>query len=285
MMKKHFGDKMIISVELLFVGNELLNGKITNTNAQWLCEKITKLGAQVNRITTIPDDVEIIADTLRDIIARKPDFIIISGGLGPTFDDMTLKGVEKALGENYKLELNQEALKMIEKQYELAAKLNIIKDGGLTEHRIKMASIPRNSIPLYNPVGTAPGVLIKIPDNIVITCLPGVPQEMKAIFKRSISSLIRKKTEKSGITFSKTEFIVKNRVESEIAPFVDKVMKEISGIWIKSHPKLKNGKAWVEVFISSRDDINKSKQKILEAKQKLIKLIEENGGIIELKEE
>ena len=273
---------MMITIELLFIGNELLNGKITNTNAQWLCEKITEMGATVKQITTIPDDIDIISERIKEILNRKPRFLIISGGLGPTFDDMTLQGVEKALGEDYKLELNEEALKMVEKQYKLAEKMKIIKDSGLTEHRIKMATIPKNSIPLYNPVGTAPGVLIELPDNIQLICLPGVPAEMKAIFKRYIRPIIKKEVEKIGIKYYKTTFIVDNKVESEIAPIVNDIMNEIPDIWIKTHPKLENGKAWVEVYISSSGTNDLPKKRVELAKDKLIKLIEKAGGIVKI---
>jgi molybdenum cofactor synthesis domain-containing protein len=266
-------------MELLFIGNELLNGKITNTNAQWLCEKITNLGAIVYKITTIPDDIFTIAKNIKDIITRKPDFLIISGGLGPTFDDMTLRGIEKALGENYKLQLNEKALEMVEKQYKLAKKLKIINDDGLTEHRIKMASIPRGSIPLYNPVGTAPGILIEL-DNMYLISLPGVPQEMKAIFRKSILPRITEKVSKTEMSFFKAEFIVENKVESELAPIVDKVMGKVSNIWIKTHPRLKSGMAWVEVNILCRDKEKIARKKVQKVEKELRMLIEEFGGKI-----
>ena len=272
---------MTITIELIFIGNELLNGEITNTNGQWLCHKITQIGAKVNQIITIPDNIIIISKNIKEILSRKPNFLIILGGLGPTFDDMTLKGLEKALGEEYKLELNEKALKMIKKQYKLAEKLNIIKDGGLTEHRIKMASIPKNSVPLFNPIGTAPGVLLSL-SNVELICLPGVPQEMKSIFLRSISSRIKKQVLKTGLSYSKTSFIVNNKVESEISSLVNQVMEEVQGIWIKTHPHLELGKAWVELYISCRDIKNKSTTKVNEAKRKLIKLIKKVDGIIKL---
>ncbi|MHA1753165.1 MAG: molybdopterin-binding protein [Candidatus Helarchaeota archaeon] len=276
---------MIISVELLFVGNELLNGKIINTNAQFLCEKITNIGAQVRRIITIPDDVDIISDTIKYILKSKPGFLIISGGLGPTFDDMTLKGVVKALGKEFELKLNQDALDMIEKQYKLAEKLNILKNKGLNEHKIKMATIPSNSIPLYNSAGIAPGVHIKYFDNIEIFCLPGVPKEMKSIFNSSIKSIIMNKVSQTGLKFSKTGFIVQDCVESEIAPFVNQIMSEISNVWIKTQPRLKNGKPWVEVFITCLDKQEISKDKVSDAKNRLIKLLESNDKSIKLIDE
>ncbi|MEM2876373.1 MAG: molybdopterin-binding protein, partial [Candidatus Bathyarchaeia archaeon] len=92
-----------MSVELISVGNELLIGKIVNTNANWLAKRVTTLGLRVKRITTVGDDVNEIATVLQESLSRKPRFIVVTGGLGPTFDDMTLEGVAKALGCELKL--------------------------------------------------------------------------------------------------------------------------------------------------------------------------------------
>jgi len=82
-----------------------------NTNAHWLAQQLTTLGASVRRITVIQDIVEEIADTINETVARKPQFLITTGGLGPTFDDKTLQGVAKAL--NQRLVVNPKALEMV----------------------------------------------------------------------------------------------------------------------------------------------------------------------------
>ena len=100
-----------VEVEIISVGNELLIGKVLNANAQFLSKRATTLGTKITRTTTIRDNVNEIANTLREALKRKPQFIIITGGLGPTFDDKTLQGIAKAL--NRKLEVNPEALEMV----------------------------------------------------------------------------------------------------------------------------------------------------------------------------
>lgn len=82
----------MVDVEIICVGNELLIGRILNTNAQWLAKRVTSLGATVKRILIVGGDDDEIASSIIDSLKRKPKFILITGGLGPTFDDKTLIG-------------------------------------------------------------------------------------------------------------------------------------------------------------------------------------------------
>ena len=87
---------MTCIVEIFCLGNELLIGKILKTNAQWLSRYISSLGGIVKRITVVGDDVQEISTAINEAMFRNPDFIITTGGLGPTFDDKTLKAISKA---------------------------------------------------------------------------------------------------------------------------------------------------------------------------------------------
>ena len=78
-------------VEIICIGNELLSGITLNTNAQWLANQITKVGGVVKKIIVVGDDINEIAIVIRESLKRKPDLIITCGGLGPTYDDKTLK--------------------------------------------------------------------------------------------------------------------------------------------------------------------------------------------------
>jgi len=98
------------ATEISCVGNELLSGITINMNAYWLSKKITEVGGSVKRITVIRVDVDEISLAVRESIARKPDWLIISGGLGPTYDDKTLQGVARGL--RLELELDNMALDM-----------------------------------------------------------------------------------------------------------------------------------------------------------------------------
>src|SRR5512136_1705972 len=113
-------------MEIVCIGNELLIGKISNTNAQWMSKRATCLGITVRRITVVADEVEEISAVIREALQRKPQFIATTGGLGPTFDDKTLQGLSRAL--NRRLEINQEALRMVKEKYDLYAMKNRIEN-------------------------------------------------------------------------------------------------------------------------------------------------------------
>lgn len=258
--------------ELVAVGNELLIGRILDTNSHFLAKRITILGGRVSRITIIGDDVDEVASAIRDAVRRRPSFIITVGGLGPTFDDKTLEGVAEALGKS--LTLNEEALEMVKEKYRRmeASTGRFIE---LTPPRVKMAKIPEGSKPLYNPVGTAPGVMVKHGETTIIS-LPGVPSEMEAIFNEAIAPLI-KSISKS--CFYEESLKVERVYESDLAPLIDEAMRENPMIYIKSHPRREEGKAHIELhFTTSAENIEKAKERISKAIEKISKLILSLGG-------
>ncbi|MHA1461160.1 MAG: molybdopterin-binding protein, partial [Promethearchaeota archaeon] len=179
-----------MEVEILVIGNEILIGKTLDTNSNWMAKRIVKYGHKLKRITTIEDDVGIISRTLQTILKRKPDMVLTTGGLGPTFDDMTLAGIAKGLKRE--LELNPHAYNSIKRAYEHAYKSGILKLEGMTKEREKMSYLPQGSIPLPNIRGTAPGVKLTEGETSIFI-LPGVPSEMKAIFLNVIKPILKEK--------------------------------------------------------------------------------------------
>ena len=220
-----------MDIELLMIGNEILIGKTQDTNSNWMAKRITKFGHKIKRITTIGDEVDTISKTLKDILKRKPDIIITSGGLGPTFDDMTLAGIAKGL--NREIELNQHAYKAIKKTYERAYEKGLLKLEGMTKEREKMAYLPQGSTPLPNTVGTAPGVKIT-EEKTIIFILPGVPAEMKAIFRNVITPILKQKKGK----FIERGFFFSGIGESQIAAYTNKLEEKYPQLWIKTHPRI-----------------------------------------------
>ncbi len=263
-------------IEIICVGNELLIGKIVNTNAHWLAKRATSLGMTVKRVTAVSDDVAEIATVVRESLKRKPKLIITTGGLGPTFDDRTLEGIAKAL--NHKLEVNQKALGMVRKKYETYAKEGKIEEVELTPPRVKMAKLPEGSKPLLNPVGTAPGVETKVGGTFLIA-LPGVPSEMEAIFEESVAPLIKK--EAGATMFFERSVFADGIMESALAPLIDEVMHDNSCVYIKSHPKSQEKKPHLEVHFSTTTKNHETARKCVDvAVAQLSQLIEENGGTI-----
>ena len=213
------------------IGNEILIGKTQDTNSNWMAKRITKFGHHLKRITTIGDDLDTISSTVKHILKRKPDMIITSGGIGPTFDDMTLQGI--ANGLNRSLELDQHAFDSIRKAYEHAHQRGLLQLEGMTKEREKMAYLPKGAIPLPNTVGTAPGVKI-YEDKTTIFILPGVPAEMKAMFRNIIIPLLK---EKMG-NFIEKGFLFSGIGESQIAAYTSELEKKYPQLWIKTHPRI-----------------------------------------------
>ena len=226
------------------IGNEILIGKTQDTNSNYLAKRITKYGHILRRITTIGDDLDEISNTLREIISHQPDLVIISGGLGPTFDDMTLQGVGLAL--NREIKLNQHAYNSIKKAYDQAYKRGILKLEGMTKEREKMAYLPEGSTPLPNRRGTAPGVKIN-EENVLIFCLPGVPMEMKSMFNTIVLPILKEKRGK----FVEKNFTFTGIGESQIAPYISETEERFVKLWIKTHPRLGEYGAEIEVSITA----------------------------------
>ena len=270
-------------LEIICVGNELLIGKTLNTNATWLAKRVTSLGLRVNKIVVIGDEVDEIAETLRETLRRKPDFIITTGGLGPTFDDKTLEGIAKGL--NRRLEINEEALEMVKQKYAVyLEKTGNIGKIELTPPRIKMATLPEGTRPLPNPVGTAPGVMAETEGTLIIA-LPGVPPEMEAIFDGSLAEIIKKVAGKSS--FFETSIYVEGIMESNLAPLIDSVMNHNPSVYVKSHVYTKSVvqaegvRSHIELhFSTTAEDPEIARNRLDKSVAELSELVRKNGGKI-----
>lgn len=180
-----------------------------------------------------------------------------SGGLGPTFDDMTIGSIANAL--NIPLELNQEELAKLMDRY-------TGRNLELTEARLKMVKLPKGSKALSNPVGAAPGVLMSYNKSRILI-LPGVPSEMEAILD-SVLEEIRA----SDMKYYEESFPLEGIMESALAPLVNKIMKNWKGtVYVKSHPQrseLSNPSLVIQIY-SSDKDFEIAKNKVKEAVQYL----------------
>ncbi len=269
----------MVEMEIVSVGNELLIGKTLNTNAYWIAKLSTSHGMTVRRITVVGDDVNCISAVIRETVKRKPKFIVTTGGLGPTFDDKTLEGIANALSQ--KLEINQNALRMVKEKYKALVEKGKMKKMELTPARTKMAKLPNTAQPLPNPVGTAPAVIMK-KDETLIIALPGVPSEMKSIFKESVVPLLRK--ESGTLAFFETSVFADNIMESVLAPLIDLTMRENTCVYIKSHPKGEEDKPHIELHFSTMAKQPKTARKHLtRAVHQLSEFVAKNGGSIRSK--
>ncbi len=151
-------------VALVTVGDELLAGDTVNTNAAWLGQQLADRGVDVERVTVLPDRTGDIAQVVNEYRAEF-DAVIVTGGVGPTHDDVTMDGVAAAFGRD--LERSEAALRWLE------------EEGGYAREDLTdgTADIPAGGEFIRNPNGVAPGCTI---GNVYV--LPGVPEEMKGMF-------------------------------------------------------------------------------------------------------
>jgi len=227
---------------MLAVGKELLIGRTLNTNAHWVGGRLARLGSMLKEVTTTDDDLQEISDALRASLARSPDFLIVVGGLGPTPDDMTLKGL--AVGLGVELEENPQALSLIKEHYAERGMSGV----ELTPARKKMAVLPVGAEPILNVEGTAPGVRIAS-GNCVIFSLPGVPSEMKGIYKRSVEPEVKRRL--GDLHRSYLRMKLEGIAESTLAPMIVGELKRHPTAYVKSHPRgLKGGVSHVELDVA-----------------------------------
>lgn len=172
--------------ELISVGTEILLGNITNTNATFLSEMCARLGISLYYHTVVGDNEKRLKETIRQACARS-QVVIITGGLGPTEDDITKEAAASVLG--YKLVEDAHTKKRIESFFK-----KYIKNQGnkkITENNWKQALVPKGARVLDNSNGTAPGLIMEQGDKKVIL-LPGPPGEMQPMFMESVYPYLHK---------------------------------------------------------------------------------------------
>lgn len=164
-----------MQAEIITIGDEILIGQILDTNSKWIAEELNKIGVSVYQITSVQDDRLHILKAVEEAQSNA-DIVIITGGLGPTKDDITKLTLAEYFNDT--LVLNEEIVAHIE---QLFAKINY----PFTEVNRNQALVPSTCIALKNEFGTAPGMWFA-PNNKVIVSLPGVPVEMKGLMSKSV---------------------------------------------------------------------------------------------------
>lgn len=163
-----------MNVEVISIGDELLIGQTINTNASWIGSELALRGAKVSHCAVIEDKKEAIINAL-DSALKRADAIIITGGLGPTKDDITKHTLTEYF--NTELEINEDVLKHVKGFFER-------RNREMLDVNIQQAALPKSAKILKNDLGTASGMLFEI-DNKTVISLPGVPYEMKYILTTS----------------------------------------------------------------------------------------------------
>lgn len=197
------------------IGDEILIGQITDTNSAWLGNEMTLLGIEVLKMMTIPDKTEAIHSALETALCQS-DLVVMTGGLGPTKDDITKKAIADYVGSEMQLD------------EELVARIKTYFDNRgipfLEAHK-QQCYMPVDSISLRNEMGTAPGMLFEHRGKYILS-MPGVPYEMKNIFSTSFLSEFKKLDKSKFQIYHKTIKTV-GMGESRIADLISDITEDL----------------------------------------------------------
>lgn len=207
-----------MTVELICVGTEILLGNIVNTNAAYLGEKCAELGLSCYFQTVVGDNGERLATVLKTAMGRS-DVVILSGGLGPTEDDLTKETAAEVCGK---------ALKLHEPSRAAIEKFFADKGTPPTDNNWKQAMLPEGAIVLENRNGTAPGAIMEVEETKVIL-LPGPPNELCPMFEESVVPYLETLTKQvicsrtvkiCGVGESRAETMVKDLIDAQTNPTI-----------------------------------------------------------------
>lgn len=207
--------------ELISVGTELLMGNILNTNAKYLSEQCAALGMSVYYQVTVGDNRERLSQTIRTALERS-DIIILSGGLGPTEDDLTKETVAEVLSKP--LIMDEHCRQYIENYFKKS-----LYHKNITPNNWKQAEIIEGCTVFDNPNGTAPGLMAETEDGKKIFLLPGPPNELIPLFKESVFPILvsmqngilySEMIKVCGIGESQAETLIKDLIDSQTNPTI-----------------------------------------------------------------
>ncbi len=207
--------------ELVAVGDELLYGDIVNGNAAWLGQQLADAGVRLSRSVVIGDDIEVIADAIRVALSRA-DAVLLTGGLGPTQDDLTREALASAGGVGLRRD------DFLEDQLRRRFR-RLNRD--VPDRNFRQADLPEGAESLPNERGTAPGVRMELLGGVAYA-LPGVPHEMHAMFTEAVLPDLLKRAGRPAVVVHRvlrTAGMWESAVAEALAPEVDRLEARAEG--------------------------------------------------------
>ncbi|TWT09838.1 competence/damage-inducible protein A [Streptococcus sp. sy004] len=230
-----------MKAEIIAVGTEILTGQIVNTNAQFLAEKLAELGIDVYFQTAVGDNTERLLAVL-DIARQRSDLVILSGGLGPTDDDLTKQTLARFLRRDLVVDLQAQA-----KLDDFFAQR---PSHSRTPNNARQALILEGSQPLANPRGLAIGSLLTV-DKVTYILLPGPPNELKAMFKQEVMPRLR-----SGSRLYSRVMRFFGVGESHLVTILDDLIKHQTDPTLAPYTKLGEVTLRLSTKASNQDEAN-----------------------------
>ncbi len=211
----------------LVIGNEILSGKVVDTNAAFLCGELRALGVELKRIVVIPDELDAIAEAIVDLHPRF-EVLFTSGGVGPTHDDITIEGIARGLGRR------------VIRHPVLEEKIRAFSGTKINEAQLKMADVPEGAELIYGDDLNFPAVMV---ENIYI--LPGIPELFRSKF------LALKSRFAADPYYLRVIYTSEN--ETSIAEHLNATMAEFPELLLGSYPKLNHPEYRVRLTLESKD--------------------------------
>ncbi len=221
------GEVINRTAAMLVIGNEILSGKVVDTNTPFLARELRSLGVSLQRILTIPDDVDEIAAAIRELQPRF-DWIFTSGGVGPTHDDVTIEGIAKGLGR-----------RVVRNDF-VADRIREYQKDKTTEASLRMADFPDGVELIMDQRLGFPTIKV---DNIFI--LPGIPQ----IFEAKFAAL----RERFAATPFTLRVVYTRQHEGQIAHHLNDTMAAYPELLLGSYPKIGDPEYAVKLTLESKD--------------------------------
>jgi molybdenum cofactor synthesis domain-containing protein len=214
------------SCAMVVVGNEILSGKVQDTNAYFAARELRRIGVTLKRISVVPDEIKPIGDEVVEC-ARSHDFVITSGGVGPTHDDITIEAIAQAFGR--KIVIHPELERLVRQHF-----------GDRAENGMKMADIPEGAV--LNDAGDLRFPTVQV-ENVYI--LPGIPQ----IFERKLAGLLER--------FATDPYFIRviytSAGEDRIAVFLNSCLQSYPALMLGSYPRIGDPEYRVKLTLESKE--------------------------------
>ena len=246
------------SVEIITIGDEILIGQTVDTNSAWMGGELNLIGININRITSISDNRDEIISALNEALSRA-EVVLITGGLGPTSDDLTKDTLAGYFGGKLVMDAG-----VLENITERLRRRNL----NMNENNRQQAMVPDNCKVLQNLTGTAPGMLFEKSGKIVVS-MPGVPHEMKHIMKEHVLPLLAERlpggviVHKNIMTYGVAEAILAERLTT----FEDQLPGEVRLAYLPAYGVIKLR------LTAAGSDEKKIRKSVSEQVEKLYKII------------
>jgi len=212
---------------IVVIGNEILSGKVTDTNSPFLARELRRIGVDLRKVVVIPDELEEIEEAVRSF-HRAYDFVFTSGGVGPTHDDVTIEGVARAFGVP------------VVREPGLEARLREFYKDKVNDARLKMSEVPEGAELIFGGALAFPTMKI---ENVYV--LPGIPEILQSKFL-SIAGRF------SGTPYH-LRIVYTREGEGAIAEYLHETLRHYPDLLLGSYPKIGNPEYSVKLTLESKD--------------------------------